>query len=120
MWKWMAKWLRDLIDEEPAQHTFESAISIREGDGRLAALRCTQCGYCVYEEDRAIEHPPCVPRAHAWVPVKVFQWEHLALANKLPEPLQCALCGAHASTHNDWEKFGCPGSRLPDDPRPGV
>jgi len=105
MFNWLAR-----------RHAFESAISFRADDGRLGALRCTKCGYCIYAKDRDGDHPPCVPRAHRWVPVKVFQWADLPLANKLPDPLQCAACGAHASTYTDWERFGCPGRRREEDP----
>jgi hypothetical protein len=95
------------------RHAFEPAISLRPDDGRLGVLRCTRCGHCVYPEDRDAAGP-CVPRAHEWVPVEVFQWEHVALADKLPRPLQCVRCGAHASTRGDWERFGCPGRREED------
>jgi hypothetical protein len=104
MFRWFAR-----------RHAFEPAISLRPDDGRLAVLRCTKCGYCIYPEDRDGRHPACVPRAHEWVPVKVFQWEHVALANKLPEPLQCSVCGAHATTRREVEKFGCPGRRRGED-----
>jgi hypothetical protein len=118
MWHWLSKlvkWFVDFDDVILGEHKFEPAISLRPEDGRLGVYRCVRCGYCIYREDIEDEHPLCVPRAHQWVPVKVFQWEHVALANKLPEPLQCVLCGAHASTHGDWERFGCPGSRREDD-----
>jgi hypothetical protein len=105
---------RAVADRFARRHAFEPAISLRTDDGRLGVLRCTKCGYCVYPEDSMRGGPPCVPRAHEWVPVEVFQWEHVALANKLPRPLQCAACGAHASTRDEWERFGCPGSRRED------
>lgn len=106
MWNWLVKRAR--------RHVFEPAISLRADDGRLGVLRCTRCGYCKYAGDGGGDDPTCVPHAHEWVPVKVFQWEHLALADKLPRPLQCALCGAHASTGREWEKYGCPGPRQGD------
>lgn len=96
------------------RHVFEPAISLREDDGRLGVLRCTMCGYCKYPGGDDGDDPPCVPRAHQWVPVKVFQWEHLALGNKLPRPLQCGLCGDHALTRDEWEKYGCSGPRQGD------
>jgi hypothetical protein len=113
LWRWLIKQLTNLGQLESGQHTFKSAISLREDDGRLGACRCTKCGYCIYPENDD-QDPPCVPRAHEWVPVKVFQWKHVALADKLPQPLQCALCGAHALTLDDWERFGCPGYRKED------
>jgi hypothetical protein len=98
------------------RHSFEPALSLRPEDGRLGVLRCTRCGYCKYPEGPAGDDPACVPRAHQWLPVEVFQWEHVALAHKLPRPLQCARCGAHASTLADWERLGCPGRRRQEDP----
>jgi hypothetical protein len=117
MWHWLrglVRWFVDLDDIMKDEHQFEPAISLRADDGRLGVLRCVKCGYCTYPGSN--DDPPCVPRAHEWVPVQVFQWEHLALANKLPKPLECARCGAHASTRDDWEKFGCPGRRREDEP----
>jgi hypothetical protein len=112
MLKWLMKRLGVIIGAKSKQHTFEPAISLRGDDGRLGVLRCVKCGYCTYlEHPDGAPHPPCIPRAHKWMPVKVFQWEHLALANRLPEPLQCALCGAHASTYTELERLGCPGHR---------
>jgi hypothetical protein len=110
MWRWLAKLLGDLIGSDQREHVFEPVISIRQDDGRLGALRCTRCGYCTYlEHPDGAPHSPCVPRAHKWVPIEVFQWESLPIAGKLMQPRQCELCGAHATTHDELERFGCPG-----------
>ena len=123
MWKWITKLAGAIFSVEPVRnviesvtlnvpglHAFEPVISLIPDDGRLGALRCKKCGYCTYPDTPEVSHPVCVPRAHEWRPVRVFQWRDVALANKLDQPLQCALCGAHASTHKDWERFGCPGA----------
>lgn len=114
MWKWLWIHFVAMFSDKPYPHVFERAISIREDDGRLGVLRCTKCGYCIYEEDRGGDHPPCYPRPHDWQPVKVFQWENIMIANKLPQPQECALCGAHASTRTEMEKLGCPGYKKED------
>jgi hypothetical protein len=114
MWRWLAKLLGDLIGSDQREHVFEPVISIRQDDGRLGALRCTQCGYCTYLNDAGKDCPPCVPRAHKWVPIEVFQWDVLPIAGKLVQARQCALCGAYATTHAEMEWFGCPGRRKED------
>lgn len=98
----------------PEQHVFTRAISIRMDDGKLGVLRCMKCGYCTYADIPSRDDPPCVPRAHEWKPIKVFQWENLPLSGQLPQPLQCTLCGAHALTHREWERLGCPGCKKED------
>jgi hypothetical protein len=113
IWSWLSK---ELGVAKPDQHVFELAVSLLEDDGQLGVLRCKRCGYCTYLKDSDKEHPRCTPRAHRWSPRDVFQWDHLSLANKLPQPLQCDLCGAFASTREDWERFGCPGQRQKEDP----
>jgi hypothetical protein len=105
------KWLLGVIGIESDAHTFEVVISLCEDDGILGGFRCTRCGYSVNLKGLDGPHPPCTPRAHEWAVCKVFQWEHVALSGKLAEPLQCGVCGAHALTEKDWERFGCPGPR---------
>ena len=114
MFWWLLRRLCELVGVAP-DHVFEPVISLREDDGQLSAVRCTQCGYCAYTAKDVEDGPPCVPSAHDWVPVRVFQWEHLVLARKLPQPLQCTRCGAHAVTQGEWERYGCPGRQRYDD-----
>jgi hypothetical protein len=57
---------------------------------------------------------------HDWVHVldlspgsgrRVFQWEHLALANKLRVPLRCSRCRETALCHGEDVIYGCSGGR---------
>ena len=104
-------WFSDM----PEQHLFEPAISIRPDDGRLGVMRCAKCGYCCYAEDVNGEHPLCVPRPHDWQPIKVFQWDNIMIANKLPQAQRCTLCGANATTRSEMDKLGCPGYKREED-----
>jgi hypothetical protein len=93
------------------RHDWVHVLDLSPGSGRLGALQCRRCGQVVYPEDRDEVDPPCLPSRHDWQPTRVFQWEHLALANKLRVPLRCSRCRETALCHGEDVIYGCSGGR---------
>jgi hypothetical protein len=95
-----------------ARHDWVHVIDLSPGSGRIGALQCRRCGQVVYPEDRDEIDPPCLPSRHDWRPIEVFQWEYVALSNKLRVPLQCSRCRETALRHGEDVTYGCGGGRV--------
>lgn len=103
--------LADAAVAHHVRHDWENALNLSPGSP-LGVLRCRRCGEVVYPEDRDEVELPCRPRRHDWRPIKVFQWEHVALAHKLRVPLQCSRCRETALRRGEVATYGCGGGRV--------
>lgn len=100
--------LADAAVAHLVRHDWEHALDLAPG-GRLGVLRCRRCGMVIYPEDRDEVDSPCRPSRHDWRPIRVFQWEHVALAHKLRVPLQCVRCHETALRRGEVATYGCSG-----------